>query len=482
MKKQLPLLAAVFLYGALFGQERPTFHATMDGKSAQVLQDLFPKEVSILKTIDNQSAVLLTEEAAHHLHRNILTHGPGFVYQNSAETALDVLNKKASKSPQLLNLTITENDWVNHSIGKVNADNIKNHISTLEAYGTRRHDNAKGKQAALDLKAKWESMIAAAGRTDISVVLFNHTGTPMPSVLLKINGNTTPNESVIIGGHLDSISFSGQAPGADDNASGIASITEMLRVLLDIKFKPQKTIEMMAFSAEEVGLVGSNEVATNYANNNKNVVAYVQFDMTNYKGSNKDVYLTTDSYNSNDLNLFLIELMEHYNKTGSNAFTYGNTICNYGCSDHFSWAQNGYNAAFPFEASFNNSNPYIHSSNDKLSISGNNANHAAKFTKLGLEFIIEAAKSSQAFLAVQDQNINKNDLKIAVEHKVLKLLNIDFKSVKTLKIMDASGRIVKEVLNPNSNSISLESLKDSYYLCIIENNDGTIKSIKFINQ
>ena len=480
MKKRLPLLAALFLSGVIFGQQESSFHATMDGKSAQALQELFPKEVSILKTVDNQSAVTLTEKAAHHLHKNILTHGPGFVYQDNAETALEILNKKANKSSQLLTLTISENAWVNHSIGKINADNIKTHIQTLEAYGTRRHDNAKGKQAALDLKAKWEAMITAAGRTDISVTLFNHTATPMPSVLLKINGATTPNESVIIGGHLDSISNTSQAPGADDNASGIATITEMLRVLLDIKFKPQKNIEIMAFSAEEIGLVGSKDVATNYANNNKNVVAYVQFDMTNYKGSVKDVYLATDSYNSNDLNLYLIELMEHYNKTGAHVFTYGNTICNYGCSDHFSWAQNGYNAAFPFEASFNDSNPYIHSANDKLSISGNNANHAAKFAKLGLEFLIETAKSSQAFLAVQD--IRKNDLKLVVESKVLKLTNSDFNNVKTLKILDASGRVVKEVSKPNSNSISLESLKESYYLCVIENNDGTINSTKFINQ
>ena len=42
---------------------------------------------------------------------------------------------------------------------------------------------------------------------------------------------------------------------------------------------------------------------------------------------------------------------------------------------------------------------------------------------------------------------------------LLFLLNIDFKNVKTLKIMDASGRIVKEVVNPNSSSISLENLK-----------------------
>ncbi|MGX9985083.1 M20/M25/M40 family metallo-hydrolase [Soonwooa purpurea] len=479
MKKCLPLLAAFFFSNAVVAQESQAFHATMDGKSAIELQKLFPCEVEILKTTDNQSAVFLTEKAAQHLHKNILTHGPGYVYQQDAETASDVLSKKTDNNQKLLNLTITENDWVNHSISKVNAENIKNHIMTLQAYGTRRHDNPKGKQAALDLKTKWENMITASGRTDISVSIFNHNATPMPSVILKINGATTPNQSVIIGGHLDSISFSGQAPGADDNASGIASITEMLRVLLDINFKPQRTIEIMAYSAEEVGLVGSKDIAQKYASENKDVLAYVQFDMTNYKGSAKDVYLTTDSYNSNDLNLFLVELMEHYNKTGAHTFTYGNTICNYGCSDHFSWAQKGYNAAFPFEASFDDSNPYIHSSQDLISVSGSTATHAAKFAKLGLEFLIEAAKSSQAYMAVQ--TTKTNDFKVVVDKKILKLIN--FKTnITSIKIIDASGKIVKEVVNPKSDFISLEHLKEAYYLCVIEDNNGKISTTKFINQ
>ena len=72
-----------------------------------------------------------------------------------------------------------------------------------------------------------------------------------------------------------------------------------------MNYKPAKTVEFMAFAAEEIGLVGSSEIAQDYALNGKNVVSFVQFDMTNYKGSSKDVYLTTDPYNSNDLNLFL---------------------------------------------------------------------------------------------------------------------------------------------------------------------------------
>jgi bacterial leucyl aminopeptidase len=72
--------------------------------------------------------------------------------------------------------------------------------------------------------------------------------------------------------------------------------------------------------------------------------------------------------------------------------TYGTSLCNYGCSDHASWNNEGYMAAFPFEANFGQHNPNIHTPNDTFSISGT-AEHATKFAKLCAEFLIESAKS-----------------------------------------------------------------------------------------
>ena len=67
---------------------------------------------------------------------------------------------------------------------------------------------------------------------------------------------------MVLGGHLDSISNAGsgetmRAPGADDDASGIASMTEALRAMIASGYKPRRTIKMMGYAAEEVGLRGS---------------------------------------------------------------------------------------------------------------------------------------------------------------------------------------------------------------------------------
>lgn len=475
MKLKLLSIFSLVVFSQAFAQS-DKFYATTDSENAKELKEKFPEEIEIVGMSGNQSAIFLTKNAAEFLHHNVITHGPGYVYKSSKAEALSAINK-VKKSNKVLSFTIDQNASVNSAIAKVSADNIKAHIQVLENYGTRHHTTAKAQTAVKDLKTKWEGLIAASGRTDVSVRIVNHVGTPMPSLIFTINGSSAPADFIIVGAHMDSITGNtNNAPGADDDASGIATISEMIRVLLDVNYKPSKTVEFMAFAAEEIGLVGSSEIAQDYALNNKNVVSFVQFDMTNYKGSTKDIYLTTDPYNSNDLNLFLIELMEHYNKTGSNAFTYGNTICNYGCSDHFSWADNGYDAAFPFEASFSQYNPNIHTANDKLSNMGSSATHAAKFAKLGLEFIIETAKGS--VLAISD--VEKNSVDIFVKDRSLNY-KLGTEIAESIVILDSSGRQLLESKNLLSfGKIDLSKINNGFYLAVFKTRSGKIITKKFI--
>lgn len=476
MKLKLLSIFSLALFNQAFAQSEK-FYATTDKENAKELKTKFPAEVEIIGATGNQSAIFVTEKAAEFLHHNVLTHGPGYVYKSSKEQALSAISR-AKKPNKILSFTIDQNAAVNSAIAKVSADNIKAHIQVLENYGTRHHMTAKAQTAVQDLRTKWQGLITASGRTDVSVRVENHVETPMPSLVFTINGTTSPADFIIVGAHMDSITDNmNNAPGADDDASGIATITEMIRVLLNVNYKPSKTVEFMAFAAEEVGLVGSWEIAQNYAFNNKNVVSYVQFDMTNYKGSPKDIYLTTDSYNSNDLNLFLIELMEHYNKTGTHAFTYGNTICDYGCSDHFSWAENGYSAAFPFEASFSQYNPNIHTTTDKLSNMGSSATHAAKFAKLGLEFIIETAKGS---VLATSESANNNSVEIYVKDKTLNY-RLAKETVESMSIVDTSGKQLLESKNLLSfGKIDLNKINTGFYLAVFKTKSGKVITKKFI--
>ncbi len=481
MKKNiLGIFSFLLLSVSSIAQNELSVYATMDASDAASFKVLFPEDIEILHSNEAGAAVLLSEVATHKIHDNVRTHGPGYIFYPSREKAVASLNKVAQRNTQI-NFSITEDAFVNECLDLVHGPNIENDILELQGYGTRFHTKPQARQSVLDLQAKWDAMIAAAGRTDIHTRIYEHVDTPMPSVILTIDGADTPDEFVIVGGHIDSTSWiRDEAPGADDNASGIASLNEMLRVLLAQEFVPSRTIEIMAYAAEEIGLVGSNEIAGEYASNGVNVHAYVQFDMTGYKGSASDIYITTDSYNSADLNGFLTELMDHYNSDNSNPdhnFTYSYTQCGYGCSDHASWAQHGYDAAFPFEASMNDSNPHIHTPNDVYSFF-NTPNHSMKFTKLGLEFLIETAKPR--ILSVTD--FSEAAVSVSVKEKILKFqLGNRFSTVKQIAIYNLAGQKVRaEDLNQGEQHVDLSQFSDGFYFVqfVLENNHTVTK--KFV--
>ncbi|MBA5760487.1 M20/M25/M40 family metallo-hydrolase, partial [Escherichia coli] len=71
--------------------------------------------------------------------------------------------------------------------------------------------------------------------------------------------------------------------------SGIASLTEALRVLLANNYRPKRTIKFVGYAAEEAGLLGSKAIAKQFRTQNANVVGVLQLDMTNYKGDPKDI-------------------------------------------------------------------------------------------------------------------------------------------------------------------------------------------------
>ncbi len=272
---------------------------------------------------------------------------------------------------------------------KVEEANIRAVIEELASFKNRYYRSADGIRASEWIHEKWSGLIQdIPGAT---VEFFTHASFPQKSVIVTIPGSDMADEVLVLGGHLDSTAGWGgshvHAPGADDNASGIASLTEILRVLAEADFKPRRTVKFMAYAAEEVGLRGSNEIATRYKSEGVKVAGVLQLDMTNYQGSDRDIYLYED-YTSVQQNEFLKGLIDNYLKD----LKWDTGKCGYGCSDHASWTRQGYAASFPTEAKFSNHNPHIHTDRDLISQSGGNARHAAKFARLGVLYAVEASR------------------------------------------------------------------------------------------
>ncbi|MAM30084.1 MAG: aminopeptidase [Flavobacteriaceae bacterium] len=471
----LLILLTLFTINSV-AQQEDRFYATMNIVDANALKIDIPEEIDIISTQGNEAAVYMSTEAAHKLHDRILVHGPGYIFKASEAEAMKALVEKPTVRTRMP-LTITEDATVAQVLEVINTQNIEDHILELEDYGTRFHTTATGTQAAEDLKTKWEAMAALYNRSDVSVRLFNHSSTNMPSVIMTIEGSELPDEYVIVGGHLDSTSSQGNndAPGADDDASGIATITEATRALFEIGFVPKRTIEVMAYAAEEVGLVGSAEIADEYSDTNVNVLAVTQFDMTNYNGSANDIYFITD-FTDSTLNSYLMDLLDHYNASGDHAITYSTSLCNYGCSDHASWTNEGFMASFPFEASFAQRNGNIHTPNDTYSVSGT-ADHATKFTKLCAEFLIETAKG-ETVLGIT--TIDENSVFAVIDGNILRY-DASAASVyyKSIQVYDVTGKKVAEhAINEKQGTIDVSRLSSGVYVANFVSNSGATAAMK----
>ena len=421
------LSAAVLASAAFFflGQDRVAeadlqkSWLTLDVNEMKQMQQIAagenrPLNLEVVRVENDIAVVRATEDQiaqiSEHSHEEFHKCG-GFIAHETEADALTVIANfaNADSNQSFVEYTITNGATVQPLINGMVASNIVQTISTLSAFSTRYYNSPTGVQSATWIKNNWTTL--AQGRSDVSVQFFTHTF-QQPSVILTITGTAQPNEVIVLGAHQDSIR-SGCAdsttcqtlvsPGADDDASGIASLTEVIRIAMASNYRPAKTVKFMAFAGEERGLLGSAAIATNFQTNAVNVIGMLQLDMTNYKGSTaSDITIFTDFTNAAQ-NQFLRNLIAAYLPT----LVTNNSTCGYGCSDHASFHNRGFPASFPHESAFNVSNPRIHTANDTLANTDTTGAHALKFSKLAAAYMAELAKGS--LVVVQPANAKRAD-------------------------------------------------------------------------
>ena len=179
------------------------------------------------------------------------------------------------------------------------------------------------------------------------------------------------------------------APGADDNGSGISVLTQTLRAIVRAGYMPRKTIEIIGFAMEEVGLQGSNDIASQYKSSGIHVLGMLNFDMVGYKGKGKDIYISRD-FSNYRFSQFLSELLSIYFPELTKEFM----ECTYECSDHAMFYKNNFPASMGTAAKKPNDpktfNPDYHSERD-IHV---DRYHMSNFAKLAVVYIAEVAKGS----------------------------------------------------------------------------------------
>ncbi|KAJ3406527.1 hypothetical protein HDU80_011024 [Chytriomyces hyalinus] len=264
-------------------------------------------------------------------------------------------------------------------------------LTTFTTFKNRYYKSPTGKQSADWLYAQAQSLAALADKTKLKVTVskFAHEFVQF-SVIVRVEaaaGGSGP--ITVLSAHQDSINsrdpMNGVAPGADDDGSGSVTIFETLRVLIQGNYVPKTPLEFHWYAAEEAGLLGSQKVVADYKRRSVAVNGAFQLDMTGYTSSDPSkqvIGIATDNVDATLQNFVKQLTLIHNNSTRTI-----NTACGYGCSDHASWNRAGYPAAFLFETAFEESNPRIHSANDKIEYV--NWKHVEKFARVAVAYAVE---------------------------------------------------------------------------------------------
>ncbi|KAJ2559614.1 hypothetical protein EV175_000250 [Coemansia sp. RSA 1933] len=274
-------------------------------------------------------------------------------------------------------------DEVRQTIKQLSTKLYGDVLTPFTAFHNRYYDSQYGKQSSEWLQ-KQLTELASGSNATVRAVAHKF---PQSSIILRIEGSSHVDETVVVSAHQDSVNmwlpWFGRASGADDDGSGTVTIMEALRALLVQGFAPSRSVEFHWYAGEEGGLLGSQDIALDYKNSGRNVVANLHFDMTGFwkKGSTELIGLVSDRTDP-EVRALVKALAETYTRLKTREFA-----CGYGCSDHASWNQAGYRSAMAFESDELEANTYIHSPSDTVDTL--DFDHMLEFSKLAVAFAYE---------------------------------------------------------------------------------------------
>lgn len=194
----------------------------------------------------------------------------------------------------------------------------------------------------------------------------------------------------VICGHYDDMPSGTTAPGADDNASGTATVLELARVFSQYNFN--YTIKFICFDEEEQGLIGSNYYATQARNRNDSIIGVINLDMTAYDANNDGI---VDVHSNSVANTSQIA-----SEWINNIYQYGinltpRTVTSQPYSDHYSFQQKNYGAILVIEYDLE-FNPRYHTVNDRFQYL--NMNYAHKIAQV-------TAATAAEYAQIQSSNV-----------------------------------------------------------------------------
>lgn len=235
-------------------------------------------------------------------------------------------------------------------------DSITEYLQQFEDLGIKELNDP-----ALDNTKDWiVEKYQDWGYTNIVEDDFSVSGIVTTNVIVTKTGTLYPNTYVIIDGHYDTKN----GPGANDNGSGTVILLELARLIKDIP--TEYSIQFVHFSAEEIGLEGSEHYVDNIANpNNMDIKVLFNIDQVGGTGgeTNNTIVCERDQSppNTNDMQS---DIMTNELATCTQLYSSLQTVISFAYgSDYVPFMTNGYVVTGFYE---HNDSPFTHSIDDSI--------------------------------------------------------------------------------------------------------------------
>ena len=277
-------------------------------------------------------------------------------------------------------------------VNDLKADTISAYTTQLQNMQPRFMLSANRRNVAMFIKNKFIQLGYPNTQVDSFYLTSYYKDTTYNTwqynVIASIPGTVSADTIYVVGAHYDAILNVGNpwinTPGADDDASGVASLFELARVMKQRNFAPKSTIQFIAFGAEELNMDGSNNYTTKAMLAGKKIKWMLNHDMISYESQPQSGWKVNimDYANSTALRLNAERIIGLYTVLGKTNDTTANKE-----GDSYNFFLRGYKALFFISTS---STPHYHTLQDV--VANCNFPYCREVTKITCAMLVEQNK------------------------------------------------------------------------------------------
>lgn len=366
----------------------------------------------------------------------------------------------------------------------IHKDSLQHNVQTLQNFGSRYAFNPNRVEIAQYLKNRFEQY---GLETKIDSFYIENFEYPYYSgiinngwqynVVAEKRGQYAPDTFFVVGAHYDSfasfdtLTYFNNSPGADDNASSVATVLEIARLFHKHNISPIKTLRLELYAAEELGLKGSSvAIERSHYRFNEHISAMMNLDMIGYKSDLTTVdYVKLIKYdNSQELTDFCETTTNNYTTLIPMETTQMNQY-----SDSYAYYIWGRRAIFIQEGEFH---PFYHTSQDLASTL--DYNYLAKIAQLAFS-IAYLASTTNEYYPVSNINIkplesqfqilenpSKEKIRFAYQNQDKDKANLIL--TNSLGIQVLKTNLLNYKIENSTYEISTHNLQSGIYILTIE--------------